>query len=298
MTLCIAAAQYPIDAIASWDSYEAKMRSWFASASQNKAGLLVFPEYGAMELARMAPAEVWCDLQSSIDFVGSLRSRIDGLHAELCQQHRVHALASSLPERDARDGSAYNVARLFTPGGAIGEQRKLVMTRFEREQWGIRGGREINVFETAIGRIGVAICYDAEFPLIARAMSQHGAELILVPSCTDSASGYHRVRIAAQARALESQCHVVQSPTVGEASWSPALDTNHGAAGVFGPPDLGFPETGVVALGSLNQPGWVYATIDPGAVARVRREGAVFNHCHWDEQPGAAALPARLVRLA
>jgi predicted amidohydrolase len=298
VTLRIAAAQYPIDAIASWDSYEAKMRAWFASASQSKADLLVFPEYGAMELARMAPAEVWCDLEASIDFVGSLRSRIDGLHVDLCRQRGVHALASSLPERDARDGCAYNVARLFTPGGAIGEQRKLVMTRFEREHWDIRGGREINVFETAIGRIGVAICYDAEFPLIARAMSQHGAELILVPSCTDSAFGYHRVRIAAQARALESQCHVVQSPTVGEASWSPAVDMNHGAAGVYGPPDLGFPETGVLAQGVLNQPGWVFATIDPGAVSRVRREGAVFNHCHWVEQPGAAALPARVVRLA
>ncbi len=297
MTFRVAAAQYPIDEIASWDAYEAKMRSWFLAASLSEADLLVFPEYGAMELARMAPEAVWRDLQASIDFVGSMRSRIDGLHVELCRQHGVHALASSLPERDARDGFAYNVARLVTPEGAIGEQRKLVMTRFEREQWDIRGGSEINVFETGIGRIGVAICYDAEFPLIARAMCQHGAELLLVPSCTDSASGYHRVRIAAQARALESQCHVVQSPTVGEAPWSPAVDINHGAAGVYGPPDLGFPERGVLAQGALNEPDWVYADIDPESVARVRREGAVLNLRHWTEQPGAGPLAARVVRL-
>jgi predicted amidohydrolase len=298
VTLRIAAAQYPIDAITSWDAYESKMRSWFAAASKNKADLLVFPEYGAMELARMGPEAVWRDLQASIDFVGSLRGRIDRLHVELCQQHGVHALASSLPERDARDGCAYNVARLVTPGGGIGAQRKLVMTRFERERWGIRGGGEVNVFETGLGSIGVAICYDAEFPLIARAMCQHGAELILVPSCTDSAFGYHRVRISAQARALESQCHVVQAPTVGEALWSPAVDTNYGAAAVYGPPDLGFPETGVLAEGAVNQPGWVYADIEPQAVARVRREGAVLNHAHWDEQPCAAALHARIVHLS
>lgn len=297
MTLRVAAAQYPIDEILSWDAFEAKMRSWFAAASLSDADLLVFPEYGAMELARLAPEAVWRDLQASIDFVGSMRGRIDDLHVELCRQHGVYALASSLPERDVRDGCAYNVARIVTPEGAIGEQRKLVMTRFEREQWNISGGREINVFETGIGRIGIAICYDAEFPLIARAMAQHGAELLLVPSCTDSAFGYHRVRIAAQARALECQCHVVQSPTVGEASWSPAVDANHGAAGVYGPPDLGFPETGVLVQGALNEPDWVYADIDPLAVARVRREGAVFNHRHWDEQPGAAALPARVIRL-
>jgi predicted amidohydrolase len=72
---------------------------------------------------------------------------------------------------------------------------------------------------------------------------------------------------------------------------------NHGAAGVYGPPDLGFPESGVLAQGVMNEPDWVYADIDPEAVARVRREGAVLNLHHWNDQPGAGPLAARIVSL-
>lgn len=297
MTLRLAAAQYPVDAIASWEAFEGKLRAWFEAASERGALLLVFPEYGSMELARIAGEEVWSDLQRSIDFIGGLRARIDALHADLARKHQVHVVAASLPERDPRDGRSYNVARLITPSGEVGEQRKLVMTRFEREEWGIHGGRDVHVFDTTLGLVGIAICYDAEFPLIARAMCEAGAELILVPSCTEGAFGYHRVRVGARARALENQCHVVQSPTVGNASWSPAVDRNHGAAGVFGPPDLGFPVDGVIAEGVMNEPQWVFADINPAAVGRVRREGAVLNHAHWPEQPGVSRLAARVIRL-
>jgi predicted amidohydrolase len=295
MKLRIAAAQYPIDAIASWASYEAKLSDWVAQAAENGAQLLLFPEYGAMELARIAAPEVWSDLQHSIDFVGDLRGKVDTLHASLAKRHGVHIVAASLPQRDG--GRSYNVARVVAPNGAIGEQRKLIMTRFEREQWHISGGREINVFETKAGTFGVAICYDAEFPLIARAMAEAGAAMILVPSCTDSLRGYHRVRVGAQARALENQCYTVHAPTVGEALWSPAVDNNVGAAGVYGPPDLGFPEDGVVALGRLNEAMWLYADLDLTAVTRVRLDGKVLNEKHWMEQPGAAPLKARVVTL-
>ena len=296
MKLRVAAAQYPIDPIASWTAYEQKIGQWVGEAAAAGAQLLLFPEYGAMELARIAAPEVWSHLQHSIDFVGDLRGRIDALHADLAKRHDVHIVMSSLPLRDDA-GTPYNVARVVSPKGRIGEQRKLMMTRFEREQWNIRGGREINVFDTQVGMLGVAICYDAEFPLIARAMSEAGAAVILVPSCTDSLRGYHRVRVGAQARALENQCYVVQSPTVGEALWSPALDNNVGAAGVYGPPDLGFPDDGIVARGNLNEPMWLYADLDLTAVTRVRLQGQVFNDKHWVEQPGAAPLKASIVSL-
>lgn len=296
MKVRIAAAQYPIDPIASWASYEAKLGQWVSEAAGEGAQLLLFPEYGAMELARIASQDVWSNLQHSIDFVGDLRGKVDALHVELAKRYDVTIVASSLPQRDGKDG-AFNVARVISPKGRIGEQRKLMMTRFEREQWHIRGGREINVFETGVGTFGVAICYDAEFPLIARAMSEAGAAMILVPSCTDTLHGYHRVRVGAQARALENQCYVVHSPTVGEALWSPAVDSNVGAAGVYGPPDLGFPEDGVVAQGQLNDVMWLYADLDLTAVTQVRMEGKVFNDRHWAEQPGAAPLKAKVIEL-
>jgi len=143
----------------------------------------------------------------------------------------------------------------------------------------------------------VLICYDSEFPLLARAAVEAGAEVLLVPSCTDSLHGYWRVRIGAQARALESQAYVIHSPTVGDAPWSPAVDVNRGAAAVYGPPDRvrggdwGTPCDGVLALGEEGQPGWVHAEIDLALVAELRADGGVLNARHWAEQPGAVALP-------
>jgi predicted amidohydrolase len=278
----IAAAQYPIDALENWNAYAGKLTRWVAEAADDGAALLVFPEYGAMELASLDPASMG-DLQGSIAFVSALLPRVDALHAELAARFGVHILAASAPWQ-ATGGRFRNRARLFTPGGKIGVQDKLIMTRFEREEWGIVGGDALSVFDTALGRIGVCICYDSEFPLIARALVEAGAEILLVPSCTDSLHGYHRVRIGSQARALEGQCYAVQAPTVGTARWSPAVDVNRGAAAIHGPPDRGFPDDGVIAQGALDQPGWVFADVDLALVGGLRSDGGVLNVAHWPEQ--------------
>jgi predicted amidohydrolase len=168
-------------------------------------------------------------------------------------------------------------------------QEKLIMTPFERD-WGISGGAALTVFTTALGRIGVAICYDSEFPLLVRALTAAGAEVVLIPSCTEFVSGYHRVRTAALARALENTCVTVLSPTVGEAPWSPAVDHNAGAAGVYVPADRSFSDTGVLAEGPLNRPQWVYADVALERLDEIKAQGEMRNAQDWNLQPGAAAL--------
>jgi predicted amidohydrolase len=286
----VAAAQYPVERLADFAAWQAKLARWVAEAADAGARLAVFPEYGGMELSSLDPTTL-ADLHASIRALAPLAERIDAAHAELAARHGVHILAASLPVC-GEDGCFRNHARLFTPRGKSGTQQKIVMTRFEREQWSIAAGGPVRVFLTDLGAIGVAICYDAEFPLLVRAQAEAGAELILVPSATDTLHGWQRVRIGARARALENQCYVVQSPVVGVAEWAPSLDVSHGAAGIYGPPDLGFPEDGIVAQGQLDVPGWVYGEIDLDKVAEVRRAGAVFNHAHWGEQCGRDALPS------
>jgi predicted amidohydrolase len=284
----LAAAQYPIDWLEGWQAYEAKVRGWVEQAVAEGARLLVFPEYGAMELASLFPAPVPGDLAGSLEAVASLEPEVVGLHENLARRHGVYILGASLPVR-AGAGRYHNRAWLYGPDGTKGCQDKVVMTRFEREEWGVSGSPELKLFDTALGRIGVCICYDVEFPLLARAQAEAGAELILAPSCTETLRGYWRVRIGAQARALENQCLAVHSPTVGDAPWSPAVDANRGAAAVYGPPDIGFPDDGVLALGELDRPSWVFAEIDLDRVAEVREQGAVLNHRHWPEQAAATA---------
>ncbi|NLR71011.1 carbon-nitrogen hydrolase family protein [Novosphingobium sp. ERN07] len=290
MSFTVAAAQYPIDRLDSWDAYAAKLTRWVEDAAQAGASLAVFPEYGAMELASLDPATMG-DLAGSIETVSALLPRVDALHAELAARTGLHILAASAPRKDA-DGRFRNAARLFAPNGKVGVQDKLVMTRFERELWHIAAGSALRLFDTALGKIAVSICYDSEFPLLARACVEAGADLLLVPSCTDSLHGYWRVRLGAQARALEGQCYAVHSPTVGEAEWSPAVDVNRGAAAVYGPPDRGMPEDGVLAMGVEGAAQWVFAEVDTALVAELRADGGVLNTRHWAEQPGAVQLPA------
>lgn len=294
-SIAVAAAQYPIDRLDTLDAYEAKIAQWVSEAADAGADLIVFPEYGAMELTALAGPDVG-DLRKSIELLDRLLPEIDALHLSLARRHDAHILASSAPVQGG-DGVFRNVARLFTPGGKVGRQEKIVMTRFERETWGISGGGPINVFRTDLGMIGVSICYDVEFPLIARAQAEAGAEVILAPSATDSLHGYWRVRHGAAARALENQCYVVHSPTVGAAPWSPAMDENRGAAAVYGPPDRGFPEDGVVAIGTEGRPGWVRATLDLDKVVDLREDGSVLNFRHWAEQGVVTAPLAEVVDL-
>jgi predicted amidohydrolase len=279
----IAAAAFPLEWHDRWNDYVGKLRLWVRTAAEEGAELLVFPEYGAMEIASLAGEEAAGDLQRSIDAVSERMAEVDGLHASLAREFGVHICAASAPVR-REDGSVVNRAGFFAPDGRHGWQDKLIMTRFEREEWGIGPGDALRIFDTALGRIGIAICYDVEFPLIARAMAEAGAEILLAPSCTETMRGYWRVRVGAQARALENQCVAVMAPTVGAADWAPAVDENVGAAAIFGPPDKGFPENGVIAIGGMNEPGWVYADVSLDAVREVRAEGTVLNHRHWPEQ--------------
>lgn len=298
MSFTIALAQYPIDACADWDAYAAKITDWVERAAAGGAALAVFPEYGAMELASLDPGSAG-DLHGSLATVAGLMARVDALHADLAARHGMHILAASGPV--AVDGLYVNRARFFAPNGRSSHQDKLMMTRFEAEEWGISPasavGSPLRLFETTLGRIAIAICYDSEFPLIARAAVEAGAQLLLVPSCTDTSQGYWRVRIGSQARALEGQMFVAQSPTVGEALWSPAVDVNHGAAALYGPPDgpkggdWRFPADGVLAIGVMDAAQWVLAEVDLARVGTLRAHGGVLPARDWARQPGAVALP-------
>ncbi|MBV8063138.1 MAG: carbon-nitrogen hydrolase family protein [Nevskia sp.] len=291
-----AIAQYPVSRPASWADAADHLSRWTAEAAAQDARLLVFPEYAAMSLAGMFAPQVHGDLHAQLHQLQQLREDYVALHRELARRHGAYLLAGSFPWQVA-DGRFHNRAWLFTPDGAAGFQDKRVMTRFERERWSISAASELKVFATDLGRIGVQICYDAEFPLPARAQAEAGAQLLLVPSCTDAEAGHNRVRVAARARALENQCYALLSPLVGEAPWSPAVDVNVGAAGAYSPPDLGFPADGVLAQGQLNQPGWIYAELDLEAVARVRREGQVLNFEHWPEQGQTMAQAVLVEKL-
>ncbi|MFJ4067481.1 carbon-nitrogen hydrolase family protein [Pseudomonas sp. NPDC089996] len=282
----LAACQYAIELHETWEAYADHLQASCADAVEAGAQLLLLPEYAGLVLSGQLPAEQRGDLKGSIAGIQPLIEPWLALCEGLARRWGIYLQPGSLPVLDL-DGQYRNRAWLFGPTGMLGYQDKLMMTRFEREHWGIAAGDGLQVFDTDLGRLGILICYDNEFPMLARRLAEGGADLILAPSCTDTEAGYHRVRIGAQARALENQIAVLQSPTVGTAPWSPALDENIGRAGLFVPPDRGMPGDGVVALSEALSPvssQWLVCDVDLEQVRRVRREGQVFTRRDWPEQ--------------
>ena len=278
----LGAAAYPLSWFDRFEGYAEKLSAWVAGGAASGARLLVFPEYGSMELASLGGREVAGDLERALHEVARHAAAVDAVHVELARRFDVMILGASAPF--FAGPRPVNRAVLYGPDGVIGHQDKQIMTRFEREIWNVVSGEGLAPFDTDLGRIGVVICYDSEFPLLARHLVDQGAEVLLAPSCTDSLAGFTRVRVGCMARALENQCIVAHSPTVGDCNFCPAVDENVGRAAIYGPPDRGFPPEGILAETGLNAPGWATAQVSLEAVREVRRDGGVLNHQHWAEQ--------------
>jgi predicted amidohydrolase len=283
MNIKIATAQYDISFLESWQQYQEKAERWVIEASEQGAKILLFPEYASMELASLFGKEIYSSLSKQLAAMQALHNDYLDLFRELAKKYQCIIQAGTFPVK--MDSGAYrNRAYLFMPDGQFDYQEKLMMTRFENEQWLIQKGEELRCFNTEYGKIAINICYDSEFPMLARKQVEAGANLILVPSCTDTVAGYHRVKIGCQARALENQCYVVQSTLVGNAPWSEAVDVNIGAAAVYTPVDRGFPDNGILAEGKLNTVQWVIAEVSLSACGTVREQGQVFNYRDWPLQ--------------
>ena len=281
-TIKIATSNYPITRHNSWQDYCQHVEAWVKQASQQGAQLLLFPEYGAMELCALFDEKMQADVIGQIRAMQMHVEPFIALHQQLAKHYQVTVLAASLPV--LQNDVFVNRAYLFLPDGTIIYQDKLTMTRFEDEYWHMAASDRIGVFDTPAGKLGICICYDSEFPHYARQMVQLGADIILVPSCTDTLAGYNRVRIGSRARALENQCYVIQCPTVGDAPWVASVDTNHGAAAVYTPVDYGFPADGVLVQAKLDQPGWIFAELELDKLSEVRKTGQVFNYRDWSKQ--------------
>jgi len=285
----LATLAWPVEPTPDIAAYAARLDHWAGAARDGGADLLHMPEYACVELGA-ALAGGAPDAATELRAMVAHSEAILAAMREAACRHALWLQPGTLPMRDG--ARIVNRAPLIAPDGRLAFQEKRQMTRFEDEHWGISPGAAPNVFETPWGLLGIAICYDAEFPKLVRAQVEAGAWLILVPTCTDTLHGFHRVRIGAAARAMENQCFVALAPTVGGFAASVALDENHGAASVFGPVDRGFAEDGLVSARALDAPGLLFTELDPARLEAVRADGAVRNHRDWPRAPIPRPMPA------
>lgn len=288
----IAVAKYPINAPQRFDDFAEKQSRWLHEAASAGAGIAVLPEYLSLELGATFPAEIRDDLHASLSAIQPHRAAWLDLYAGLSRDTGMRIVAGTFL-LDMGQGRYRNRADLFSPDGDPVWQDKLQLTGFEKKTGVIDGGDALKVFEFDGIRAAMAICYDIEFPLPVRAQCEAGAQLLLVPSCTDTAAGATRVRVGCLARALENRCFVAQAVTAGEAAWSPALDINTGQATLYAPMDVGLPADGIVAA-STDAPGWIYADIDIAQLADSRVDAQVANDRDWHGQLAPSLLQAKV----
>src|SRR3546814_3500742 len=97
------------------------------------------------------------------------------------------------------------------------------------------------------------ICYDSEFPELARHLVNQGAMMLFVPFCTDERRGYLRVRYCCHARAVENQCYVITSGVVGNLPNVENMDIHYAESAILTPSDFAFARDGVAADTAPNR---------------------------------------------
>ncbi len=285
----VAAAKYPIGQPRDFTAFADTVTSHVRAAAQTGARIAVLPEYLSLELAATFDDATSADLHASLAAIQRYRGDWIDLFVALARDTGLHLVAGSFLLDDGQ-GRYRNRADLFTANGGHRWQDKLQLTGFEKATGVIDPGDALKVFDLDGVRVGIAVCYDCEFPLPVRAQYEAGARLLLVPSCTDTAAGATRVRVGCLARALENRLFVVQSVTAGEAAWSPALDVNTGEATIYAPMDVDLPADGIVTQTS-GEAIWVIADLDRDLLEASRGHAQVAVDRDWPAQlrPGIAS---------
>jgi predicted amidohydrolase len=276
MLVTIASAQYPITEHKSLDHWRLHTEQWVEKAARQNAQILVFPEYGSMELVSLSSDEIRADIRWQVRELDTLKNDFCETFAHLARKYQVTIIAPSFPV--IKGEKIYNRAFVFSEKGLVGYQDKFFMTRFENEEWGIDSApKQLTLFEAEWGSFGIQICYDIEFPIGSQALSEAGASLILSPSCTETIRGATRVHIGARARALENQCYAVVSQTIGNAPWSPTVDINYGFGAFYTTPDKDLPKEGIISTSKTQEESWLIETLDFSKIQNVRSDGQVLN---------------------
>lgn len=271
-TLRVSCVQWPMQAFASLPHFVQKVEALVAAQASYKADFVLFPEFFTAPLLTLAPG---LDPLQGMRELARLTPELVEACSRMAVTYRINIVAGTMPQLEK--GKLYNVATLCRRDGSIETQYKLHPTPGEVRDWQMQGGAELKVFDTDAGRIGIEVCYDVEFPELARLQAEQGMDILFVPSWTDSKYGYQRVRFCAQARAIENECYVVLGSSVGMLPEVDCLDNQYGQSAVFAPSDYGFPHDAVLAEATANCPMNLVTDLDLGKLAQVRSQGSVRN---------------------
>jgi len=203
---CVQIAVTPNDVQANVD----KGIAWLEKAVKEYAAeLIVFPETVTTSFVTgLDTAELW-------DLVDTVPGRTTRDVQTAARSMGVHVVWPSY-RRGPQRGVIYNSAILIGPAGEIigvyDKTHPFPLERADRGGW-VTAGNRADVYETALGSIGMTICYDGDFPELSRLLAVKGAEVIVRPSAL--LRSFDIWHITNAARAYDNHVYVVATNSVG-----------------------------------------------------------------------------------
>ena len=268
----VGAVQWQMRQTASLEEMLQQVEYFVDAVAGYKTDIVLFPEFfNGPLMAHFNQRNTAEAVRQLAEYTEPLREAI----LQLAVAYNVNIIAGSMPEY--RGGSLYNAAYLCRRDGTWDKQSKLHITPDEYSYWGLQGGDELRVFELDIGKIGILICYDVEFPELPRLLADQGMQILFVPFWTDTKNAYLRVRRCAQARAIENECYVVISGSVGNLPKVETMDMQYSQAAVFTPSDFAFPHDAIAAEATPNTEMTLIVDLDLDNLKEMRVHGSVRN---------------------
>ncbi|HET9594896.1 MAG TPA: carbon-nitrogen hydrolase family protein [Anaeromyxobacteraceae bacterium] len=226
-------------------------------------------------------------LPENFSFMGPDAERIGGAEPvegptisavrELARRRRIFVLAGSIAERVDAPGKTANTSVLVDDEGRIaGVYRKIHLFDVDipdgaryAESETVEPGLEPVAVETALGTIGLTVCYDLRFPELYRRLSARGADLLTVPAAFTLYTGKDHWEVLLRARAVENLAYVLAPAQCGRHS---ANRVTWGNAMVVDPWGV------VLARCPAEGEGLAMARVSGARLAAVRREIPALSH--------------------
>ncbi|HXK12308.1 MAG TPA: carbon-nitrogen hydrolase family protein [Vicinamibacteria bacterium] len=194
----------------------------------------------------------------------------------LARRLHVSLLLGSVPEAVPGDLRVRNTSVLLGPDGRrIGVYRKIHLFDIDlpgmehlKESKAVAPGDEVVVADTAIGPVGLSICYDLRFPELYRELTRRGARVLCIPSAFTERTGKAHWEVLLRARAIENLAYVLAPAQVGQHGGGRA---SHGQAMIVDP-------WGAVLAQVPDGEGVAVAELDFDRLDRLRRELPALRH--------------------
>lgn len=267
----ICVVQYMMRKISSFEEFANQVEYFVDVASDAQSDFVVFPEIFTTQLMSFLEEP---SPSQAVRRLTEYTPQYMELFSDLSVRYNINIIAGSHFVKE-EDDEIYNIAYLFHRDGSIDKQYKIHITPNERKWWGISAGDSVRVFDTDCGKIAIQICYDIEFPELARIATDMGANIIFTPFCTEDRQGYLRVKYCAQARAVENQIYTVISGTIGNLPQTENMDIQYAQSAIYAPSDFEFARDGIVGETEANVEMVLIGDVDLEILRRQRQDGTV-----------------------